>query len=112
MWVEAFTGGLPSNGGWTEFLRFTTAEAEAGDDMLPGTRIPAVFVNNEGYIGVRSQVGDDANFAKNINIVHIWNIIYHDYILNFKKPFFGMVKYTQNWEFTGGSQGLVWGRDF
>ena len=68
MWVEAFTGGLPSNGGWTEFLRFTTAEAEAGDDMLPGTRIPAVFVNNEGYIGVRSQVGDDANFAKNINI--------------------------------------------
>ena len=36
--------------------------------MLPGTRIPAVFVNNEGYIGVRSQVGDDANFAKNINI--------------------------------------------
>jgi len=49
-------------------LRFTTAEAEAGDDMLPGTRIPAVFVNNDGSIGVRSQVGDESNFAKNIKI--------------------------------------------
>ena len=68
MWVESFTAGLPSTGGWAEFLRFTTAEAEAGDDMLPGTRIPAVFVNNDGSIGVRSQVGDAANFAKNINI--------------------------------------------
>ena len=68
MWVESFTSGLPRTRGWAELLRFTTSEAEAGKDMLPGTRIPAVFVNNEGYIGVRSQVGNDANFVKNINI--------------------------------------------
>ena len=68
MWVESFTAGLPSNIRQTEFLRFTTAEAEAGNDMLPGTRIPAVFVNNGGYIGVRSQVGTDANFHQNIDI--------------------------------------------
>ena len=68
MWVESFTSGLPRTRGWAELLRFTTSEAEAGKDMLPGTRIPAVFVNNDGSIGVRSQVGDDVNFAKNIKI--------------------------------------------
>ena len=68
MFVESFTGGDPSLGGWSEFLRFTTIEGDMGDDMLPGTRIPAVFVNNGGYIGVRSQVGTDANFHQNINI--------------------------------------------
>ena len=67
MWVESFTTGL-NNNGWTELLRFTTVEADLGDDMSPGSRIPAVFVNNGGYIGVRSQVGNDENFAKNIDI--------------------------------------------
>ena len=33
------------------------------------------------------------------------------YILNFQRKKNCMVKYTQNQEFTGGSKGLVWGRD-
>ena len=34
------------------------------------------------------------------------------YILNISKKKKCMVKYTQNYEFTGGSKGLVCGRDF
>ena len=63
MWVESFTG--PNTSGWSEFLRFTATE---GDNGFPGDRIPAVFVNYNGFIGVRSQVGNDANFAQNIDI--------------------------------------------
>ena len=68
MWVESFSG--PNIGEWSEFLRFTSTENDSGS---PGDRIPAIFVNKGGYIGVRSQVGENTNFAKNINIqAKVW----------------------------------------
>ena len=48
-----------------EIVRFTSTENDVGS---PGDRIPVIFVNKQGYIHVASQVGVNANFAKNINI--------------------------------------------
>ena len=59
IWVESYKKG------WSELLRFTTTEKDYGS---AGDRIPAIFVNSAGYIGVRSQVGSNANYATNVNI--------------------------------------------
>ena len=63
LWIESFT---PSNSnGWSELLRFTATNKDMGS---AGHRIPAIFAHKDGYIGVRSQVGTNANAGKNINI--------------------------------------------
>ena len=63
LWIESFT---PSNSnGWSELLRFTATNKDMGS---AGDRIPAIFAHKDGYIGVRSQVGTNANAAKNFNI--------------------------------------------
>ena len=63
LWIETFSG--PNNNGWTELLRFTATKENYGS---AGDRIPAIFAHKDGYIGVRSQVGTNANAGKNINI--------------------------------------------
>ena len=59
IWVESYKNG------WSELLRFTATEKDYGS---AGDRIPAIFVNSAGYIGVRSQVGSTENYATNVNI--------------------------------------------
>ena len=63
LWIETFSGS--NNYGWTELLRFTATKENYGS---AGDRIPAIFAHKDGYIGVRSQVGTNANAAKNFNI--------------------------------------------
>ena len=62
LWIETFTS---NNGGWTELLIFTATKEYS---LSAGDRIPAIFAHNDGYIGVRSQVGDNWNAAKNFFI--------------------------------------------
>ena len=65
LWIDSFSGSE-----FFEIVRFTSTENNVGS---PGDRIPAIFVNNQGYITVASQVGINASFAKNINInVKAW----------------------------------------
>ena len=63
LWIESYSGG--NTDGWTELLRFTATDKDAGS---AGDRIPAIFAHKDGYIGVRSQVGTNGNAAKNFNI--------------------------------------------
>ena len=62
IWVDSFSG---NDDGWSELLRFTATEK---DCCAPGDRIPALFVNSNGYIQLISQVGTDGNFFKNVFI--------------------------------------------
>ena len=59
IWVESFSG---NNDGWSELLRFTATENNWGS---PGDRIPAIFLNSDGYIHFTSQVGKNGNFYEN-----------------------------------------------
>ena len=63
--------------GWTEVLRFTS---NANVDMnAHGTRIPAVFLNKgffTGYMGIRTQLGENHNYGKNVNVEkYTWYIV-------------------------------------
>ena len=44
IWVDSFSG---NEDGWSELLRFT---ATGKDCCSSGDRIPAIFVNSDGYI--------------------------------------------------------------
>ena len=59
VWVESF------GHGWSELLRFTATDNNC---CSPGDRIPAIFVNSDGYISLASQVGTNGNFYKNADI--------------------------------------------
>ena len=63
LWIESFTSS--NTGGWSELLRFTSTDKDAGS---AGDRIPAIFANKNGYIHVTSQVGTNGNANKNFNI--------------------------------------------
>ena len=63
LWIGSYSGA--NKNGWTELLRFTATNKDMGS---AGDRIPAIFAHKDGYIGVRSQVGTNANAAKNFNI--------------------------------------------
>ena len=62
IWVDSFSG---NEDGWSELLRFT---ATGKDCCSSGDRIPALFVNSDGYIHLTSQVGTDGNFYKNVYV--------------------------------------------
>ena len=84
MWVESFTG--DNNNGFQEFLRFNSTD---GDYSSPGDMIPAVFVNIGGYIIVRSQIGNDADYRfRDIHIqAKIWTKIDIKQYVDNKKVF-------------------------
>ena len=62
IWVDSFSG---NEDGWSELLRFT---ATGKDCCSAGDRIPALFVNSDGYIHLTSQLGTDGNFYKNVYV--------------------------------------------
>ena len=59
IWIESF------GQGWTELFRFTATEK---DCCSTGDRIPALFVNQGGFIYATSQVGSNGDFHKAFNI--------------------------------------------
>ena len=63
MWIESYSGG--NKYGYSEFLRFTSTEK---DCCSSGDRIPAIFVNKNGFIHVTSQVGTNGNFYRNFRL--------------------------------------------
>ena len=62
IWVDSFGG---NEDGWSELLRFT---ATGNDCCSAGDRIPALFVQSDGYIHLTGQVGTNGNFFKNVYI--------------------------------------------
>ena len=63
IWIESFHG--PSNHGWTEVFSFTATDR---DCCSAGDRIPALFVNEAGFIYASSQVGANGDFHKSFYI--------------------------------------------
>ena len=63
LWIESYSGG--NTDGWTELLRFTATDKDAGS---AGDRIPAILAHKSGIIHVTSQVGTNGNAYKNFNI--------------------------------------------
>ena len=62
IWVDSFSG---NDDGWSELLRFT---ATGKDCCSAGDRIPALFVQSDGYIHLTGQVGTNGNFFKDVYI--------------------------------------------
>ena len=96
LWIESFTPA--DKNGWTELLRFTATNKDMGS---AGDRIPAIFVNKNGYIHVVSQIGTNANANKNINIkTKTWTkveikqyqengkVFFKQYLDNINKPLY------------------------
>ena len=62
LWIESWSDGKD---GWFELLRFTSTENNC---CSAGDRIPALFVNEAGFILASSQVGTNGNFHKSFYI--------------------------------------------
>ena len=59
LWVESFASSY--NGGWSEFLRFTTTDSNC---CVEGARLPAFQANLDGSIYIITQIGGDYNAHK------------------------------------------------
>ena len=56
LWVESFESS--SDGGWSEFLRFTATDTNCCDE---GDRLPAFQANLDGFIYIITQIGESTN---------------------------------------------------
>ena len=63
LWIESYSGG--NTDGYTELLRFTATDKDAGSS---GDRIPAIFAASNGNIFVVSQIGTNGNAVKDFMI--------------------------------------------
>ena len=63
--VHSFTPPNMKNGAWAELLRLTTTD---NDCCSFGDRAPAIFTHKDGYLGIRTQIGNNGNRAWSVTI--------------------------------------------
>ena len=65
LYINSFEGPNLKNGQMAELIRFTT---RSNNCCSIGDRIPAIFTDKRGYIQIGTQIGNQGNKVKNVNI--------------------------------------------
>ena len=63
--VHSFTPPNMDRGAWAELLRVTSTDK---DCCSFGDRAPAIFTHKDGYLGIRTQIGNNGNRAWSVTI--------------------------------------------
>ena len=65
LYINSFEGPNLKNGQMAELIRFTT---RSNNCCSIGDRIPAIFTDKRGYIQIGTQIGNQGNKVKNVNL--------------------------------------------